>query len=65
MLSWVMSTLPPFAQFAARLAEPSDLRRAITAAERRLDFNKQRASDLRGQTYYKPEGNPEIGRAHV
>jgi hypothetical protein len=28
--------------------------RAIAAAERRLEFNRQRADELRGNTYYKP-----------
>jgi hypothetical protein len=28
--------------------------RAIAAAERRLEFNKQRVDELRGNTYYKP-----------
>lgn len=30
--------------------------RAIQAAQRRLDFNKQRASELRGGTYYNAKG---------
>lgn len=30
--------------------------RAKAAAEKRLAFNKQRASELRGGTYYKPDG---------
>lgn len=29
--------------------------RAIAAAERRLEFNRQRAEELRGNTYYKPK----------
>ncbi len=36
--------------------------RAIVAAERRLEFNRQRAADLRGQTYYKPQGGAGEGR---
>lgn len=34
----------------------SIIKRAIAAATRRLEFNKQRAAELRGQTYYKPGG---------
>jgi hypothetical protein len=30
------------------------LERAIAAAERRLEFNRQRAEEMRGGTYYKP-----------
>lgn len=32
-------------------------KRAEAAATRRLEFNRQRADALRGQTYYKPGGN--------
>lgn len=34
----------------------SIIERAIKLAEKRLQFNKDRASELRGQTYYKPGG---------
>lgn len=33
--------------------------RAIALAERRLDLNRQRASEMRGQTYFKPDGGPQ------
>lgn len=35
------------------------LKKAKALAERRLGFNLQRAKELRGQTYYKPEGAPQ------
>ncbi|WP_210160924.1 phage tail tip lysozyme, partial [Sinorhizobium fredii] len=35
--------------------------RARALAEKRLQFNKDRAADLRGGTYYKPEGAPATG----
>ena len=37
--------------------------RAITLAERRLETNRQRASEMRGQTYYRPDGGPQGSRA--
>jgi len=37
------------------------LLRAKALAERRLEFNRQRASELRGGTYYKPSGGPANG----
>lgn len=48
------------------IGQPDDVRqkifdRAIAAAKRRLEFNKQRATDLRGGNYYKPadKGGPQ------
>lgn len=38
------------------------LRRAREAAERRLVFNSDRAKQLRGQQYYKPQGGPQPGQ---
>lgn len=35
-------------------------RRAREAAEKRLQFNEERASGLRGGQYYKPEGAPQL-----
>lgn len=37
-------------------------RRAIDAARRRLQFNRERAAGLRGQEYYKPGGAPSGGQ---
>ena len=34
------------------------LERAIEMAERRLEFNRERAESLRGNTYYKPKDQP-------
>jgi len=34
--------------------------RAIEMAQRRLEFNKKRAGDLRGQQYYEPGHNPDV-----
>ncbi|MDK1493368.1 phage tail tip lysozyme [Sinorhizobium sp. 7-81] len=36
--------------------------RARALAEKRLQFNKDRATDLRGGTYYKPDGAPATGQ---
>ncbi|MDR7038928.1 hypothetical protein J2X36_003700, partial [Methylobacterium sp. BE186] len=33
--------------------------RGIALAERRLELNRQRAADMRGQTYFKPDGGPQ------
>lgn len=34
------------------------IERAIDLAQRRLDFNQQRANELRDHTFYKPKGGP-------
>ncbi|MDR7039877.1 hypothetical protein J2X36_004655, partial [Methylobacterium sp. BE186] len=33
--------------------------RGIALAERRLELNRQRAAEMRGQTYFKPDGGPQ------
>jgi len=38
------------------------LQRASEAATRRLEMNKQRASEMRGGTYFKADGGPEASR---
>lgn len=39
----------------------SIIERAVTAAQKRLEFNQQKAAELRGGTYYKPQGGKESG----
>ncbi|MBX9455850.1 MAG: hypothetical protein KL863_07395 [Rhizobium sp.] len=41
------------------------IERAIAAAERRLNFNRQRAEELRGNTYYKPRDGQTTQSAAV
>lgn len=48
--------------------QPSAVRERIyanakAAAERRLQFNQERAQALRGESYYKPGGQPQAGGA--
>lgn len=38
------------------------LQRAYESAERRLEINRQRASEMRGGSYFKPDGGPEASR---
>lgn len=36
--------------------------RGIALAEKRLQLNRERASDMRGQTYFRPDGGPQGSR---
>lgn len=52
------------------VSKPDNVRREIyeraaVAAQKRLEFNKQRADQLRGNTYYKPQGGQQQKPAGV